>query len=80
MYIETEGFENDETILTCPKITTKWTKKQGIKSEAMLKKLKELNSQVPEEKQLTEDQLANLPKVALEEVSITDLQYRCIYR
>ena len=46
----------------------------------MLKKLKELNSQVPEEKQLTEDQLANLPKVALEEVSITDLQYRCKYR
>ena len=43
---------------------------QGIKSEAMLKKLKELNSQVPEEKQLTEEQLVNLPKVALEEVSI----------
>ncbi len=45
-------------------------KNQGIKSEAMLKKLKELNSQVPEDKQLTDDQLANLPKVALEEVSI----------
>jgi len=45
---------------------------QGIKSEAMLKKLKELNSQVPEEKQLTEDQLVNLPKVALEEAENPD--------
>ena len=48
---------------------------QGIKSEAMLKKLKELNSQVPEEKQLTEEQLVNLPKVALEEVSILFFLY-----
>ena len=34
----------------------------------MLKKMKELNSQVPEEKQLTESQLENLPKIAIEEV------------
>jgi len=40
---------------------------QGIKGEAMLKKMKELNSLVPEEKQLTESQLENLPKIAIEE-------------
>ena len=34
----------------------------------MLKKMKELNSQVPEERQLTESQLENLPKIAIEEV------------
>jgi phospholipase A-2-activating protein len=45
---------------------------QGIKSEAMLKKLRELNSQVPEDKQLTDAELENLPNVALAEAENTE--------
>jgi len=37
----------------------------GIKAEALVKKLKEFNSQVPEDKRLSEDDLQKLPDLAL---------------